>query len=200
MTPFRRDVQLACASARMESARHQHDEELARRVYSYFIFRLRQPEDAERLTRLSFERVWREENLRRDGEGESDLRVLATARAVIAENPRPRGAAKYVPAASEAGGGRIRLGDQLAMALGRLHGREREALALRFGAELSVGEIAELIDRTPAEVKQRLARGVRSLIGLGLLPKKEGRRRSAAKRSGSGRTEQGDAEKQEPGD
>ena len=40
-----------------------HDEDLARRVYSYFIFRLRQPEDAERLTRLSFERLWREARL-----------------------------------------------------------------------------------------------------------------------------------------
>jgi hypothetical protein len=31
------------------------DQGLARRVYAYFIFRLRRPADVERLTRLSFE-------------------------------------------------------------------------------------------------------------------------------------------------
>ncbi len=120
-----------------------------------------------------------------------------SARAVIAENPRPRGASRVTSVEHASGGGRTHpgLGEQLAMALGRLHGREREALALRFGAELSVGEIAELLDRTPAEVKQRLARGVRGLIDLGVLPK-EARRNSAAKRPGARSTQQGEQEKQ----
>ena len=83
------------------------------------------------------------------------------------------------------------------MAIGRLHGREREALALRFGAELSVGEIAELIDRTPAEVKQRLARGVRMLIELRGIAEGGRARKSAAKRPGAGGSEQGKAEKRE---
>src|SRR5512144_1844115 len=83
--------------ARMAARRDLQDEDLARRVYSYFIFRLRQPEDAERLTRLSFERVWREANLSRETEQEPDLPVFAAARAVIAENPRPRGASRVSP-------------------------------------------------------------------------------------------------------
>jgi len=83
--------------------------------------------------------------------------------------------------------------------MGRLHGREREALALRFGAELSVGEISELIDRPPAEVKQRLARGTRNLIQLGVLPKESPARKSpagksAAKRPRAGGAKEGEAE------
>jgi DNA-directed RNA polymerase specialized sigma24 family protein len=186
----------------MPTARHQHDEDLARRVYSYFIFRLRQPEDAERLTRLSFERIWREANLSRDTEPEPDLPVFAAARAVIAENPRPRGASRVTPEGDAEGEDGIptRLGNKLTMAIGRLHGRERDTLALRFGAELSVGEIAELIDRTPAEVKQRLARGVRTLIELGVLPKEGQMRKSAAKRPGAGGSKQGEPEEGEAAD
>ena len=177
-----------------------HDEDLARRVYAYFIFRLRRPADAERLTRLSFERVWQEANVSREAKQEPDLPLFAAARAVIADNPRPRDARRVGPSSRSTqseDGASTRLGDELAMAIGRLHGRERDALALRFGAELSVGEIAELLDRTPAEVKQRLARGVRTLIDLGVLPKDGQTRKSAAKRPRAGRSEQGETEKRE---
>src|SRR5262249_7347225 len=139
------------------------------------------------------------EKLSRRPEAERELPVFATARAVIADNPRPRGASKYVPSDPETGnGGRAGLSDRLSMGIGRLHGRERDALALRFGAELSVGEIAELLDRTPAEVKQRLARGIRTLIELGLLPKK-GAGASAAEGTGPGSPEKGETEKDETG-
>src|SRR3954464_6676392 len=138
----------------MQTARTHQDEDLARRVYSYFVFRLRQPENAEELTRVSFEGMWGEANLGRDEVSEPELAVFTAARAVIAENPRPRGASRVDPSNGDAegeAGAPIRLRNDIAMAVGRLHGREREALALRFGAELSVGEIAELMDRTPAE-------------------------------------------------
>src|SRR5262245_5366224 len=183
----------------MPGAVHQHDEELARRVYSYFIFRLRQPEDAQRLTRLTFKRIWEQEKLSSRPDAERELPVFASARAVIADTPRPRGASKYVPTDAKAGdGGRARLSDSLSMAIGRWHGRERDALALRFGAELSVGEIAELLNRSPAEVKQRLARGTRTLIELGVLPK-EGAGASAAEGTGPGSPEKGEPEKDETG-
>jgi DNA-directed RNA polymerase specialized sigma24 family protein len=187
----------------MPTPAQEHEEDLARRVYSYFIFRLRQPEDAERLTKLSFERIWREANLGRETEDEPDLPVFAAARAVIAENPRSQGAARVAPSEEAAERGErsaTGLGNELAIAMGRLHGREREALALRFGAELSVGEIALLLDRTPAEVKQRLARGTRTLIDLGVLPKEGRPRTSAAKRPGAGRSKQGKAEKEDSAD
>jgi DNA-directed RNA polymerase specialized sigma24 family protein len=149
------------------------DEDLARRVYAYFIFRLRQPREAERLTRLSFERVWQEANLSREVEQEPDMPLFAAARAVIADNPLGRGVSKIGgsrPADEGAEGDPTGLNSDLAMAIGRLHRRERDALALRFGGELTIAEIAELLDQTPAEIKQRLARGVRGLVKLGVLP------------------------------
>src|SRR6058998_3527664 len=103
-------------SVQMPTPAQEHEEDLARRVYSYFIFRLRQPEDAERLTKLSFERVWREANLGRETEQEPDLPVFAAARAVIAENPRPRGATRMASAEGDAGGesgSGSRLGNEL---------------------------------------------------------------------------------------
>jgi DNA-directed RNA polymerase specialized sigma24 family protein len=182
------------------------DEDLARRVFAYFVFRLRQPDDAERLTRLTFDRLWQDARLGRETEGEPDLPVFATARAVIADHPRLRGTSR-VPAAAarDRDQGRTGLSNELALAIGRLHGRERDALALRFGAELSIGEIAELLDRTPADVKQRLARGVRGLISLGVLPeeakpRRAAPRRSAAKRPGARRAKEGKAEKRQTGD
>jgi len=182
----------------------RRDEELARRVYAYFIFRLRRQEDAERLTRRSFQRVWEEAKLSRDVAGqEPELPLFAAARAVIAENPRPRGASRVARSSRrlQAEDGRqVGLSDELALAIGRMHGREREALALRFGAELSVGEIAELLDRTPAEVKQRLARGVRGLIALGVLPKRSQKRRSASERAGTRGAKKGKTQKRSAGD
>jgi DNA-directed RNA polymerase specialized sigma24 family protein len=169
------------------------DQELARRVYAYFIFRLRQPAEAERLTRLAFERIWEAESMGR-GERDQELPMFAAARAVLAESPRPRGAVRVAPAAKQEEGKATGLGDSLTMAIGRLHGRERDALALRFGAELSVGEIAELLDRTPADVKQRLARGVRQLLDLGVLPKEDPAGRSA-QRSRPRRAEKGEPKK-----
>jgi DNA-directed RNA polymerase specialized sigma24 family protein len=171
------------------------DEDRARRVYSYFIFRLRQPEDAERLTRLSFERVWEAERLGSGADGDPDTTLFAAARRVIAENPRRRGASKVVRSGGADGKeGPTGLSDELAIAIGRLHGRERDALALRFGAELTIGEIAELLDRTPADIKQRLARGVRSLSELGVLPKQRAGGKSAAKRPRAGGPKGGKSE------
>jgi DNA-directed RNA polymerase specialized sigma24 family protein len=172
------------------------DEDLARRVYAYFVFRLRQPAEAERLTRLTFESVWEQERLGREPGQDSELSLFGTARSVIAQNPRRRGASRVRSSKPE--GGATGLSNELAMAIGRLQGRERDAVALRFGAELSVGEIAELLDRTPAEVKQRLARGTRMLLTLGVLPKESRSRGSAAQRAGSRSAKQADEEQKKP--
>ena len=176
------------------------DEDLARRVYSYFIFRLRQPEDAERLTRLSFERVWHEANLARDEEAEPELPFFAAARGVIADNPRGRGVSRVAAPRGhqDERGVPTGLSDALAMAIGRLHGRERDALALRFGAELPIGEIAALLGRTPAEVKQRLARGVRRLIELRVLPDQTQAQSSTTERAGATGAKKGKGEKRHP--
>jgi RNA polymerase sigma factor (sigma-70 family) len=176
------------------------DEDLARRVYAYFVFRLRQPEEAERLTRLTFESIWERERLGRDPGREPQLAVFAAARTVIAENPRRRGASRVRGSgpAEDTDGDATGLSNELALAIGRLDGRERDALALRFGADLSVGEIAELLDRTPADVKQRLARGTRMLLTLGVLPK-ESRSPRSAQRARSRSADQADGEEKKSG-
>jgi DNA-directed RNA polymerase specialized sigma24 family protein len=170
-----------------------HDEDLARRIYAYLIFRLRQPLEAERLTQLSFQRLWQEAAVGREIAGDPYLPTFAIARTVLAETPRSRGAVRFSPP-THAEGAPSGISNELAIALGRLHGRERDALALRFGGELSVGEIAELLDRTPADVKQRLARGIRGLIDLGVLP--DEKPASAAKRPRARRPEQGEREQE----
>ena len=77
------------------------DEDLTRRVYAYFIFRLRQPGEAERLTRLSFERIWEQARLSREVEQEPDLPTFAAARAVIARDGLDAASVRRV--AAEAG-------------------------------------------------------------------------------------------------
>src|SRR3954447_15028293 len=98
------------------------NQDLAKRTYAYFVFRLRQPEDAERLTRLTLERIWERERLSRGAEEDPEMRVFATARAVIADNPRQRGASKVGSAPGHEGTA-TGLGNEVAMAIGRLHGR-----------------------------------------------------------------------------
>ena len=168
------------------------DHELARRVYSYFIFRLRQPEEAERLTRLTFQRAKRSVRRADDEEVEPDQRIFSAARAVIAANPRGRGATRIESREQDDGRG---IGNELALGLSRLHARERDAIALRFGAELGIDQISELLDRTPVDVKQRLARGVRSLSDLGVLPGERPRSQASTKGARAGRAEQGEPKK-----
>jgi DNA-directed RNA polymerase specialized sigma24 family protein len=180
----------------MRTSHANLDEDLARRIYAYFIFRLRQPTDAERLTRLTFDRIREAENLGRTDRADTELPVFTAARAVISENPRPRRATRVDPSRREDDTASTGLGDSVAMAIGRLGGRERDALALRFGADLSIGEIGELLDRTPADVKQRLARGTRMLLDLGVLPKEGPKKSSAAQRPGAGSAEQSEQEKE----
>jgi DNA-directed RNA polymerase specialized sigma24 family protein len=193
-TRVRTAANVSALTAGMAAHHPAHLADQARRVYSYFAFRLRQPEEAERLTRLTFERA-RRAAAGDDADRDPDQRLFAAARAVIATHPRRRGASRVAPPDDRAKGGEdgpTALSNELVLAIGRLHGRERDALALRFGAELGVAEIAELLDRTPADVKQRLARGVRTLSELGVLPKQ---RRPAgglsAERSGAGGAEGG---------
>jgi RNA polymerase sigma factor (sigma-70 family) len=161
----------------------QANDEWVRGVYRFFVFRLRPPEEAERLTRITFETALRHRDRPlRDREGDEvwvspQVRLLAIARGVIAAHPlRVRSPSRTVASAQTAKADEIYLrADRasglsldLAKAIRRLGRREREALALRFGAELPIAEIAQLLDRTPADVKQRLARGVRRLGELGI--------------------------------
>jgi RNA polymerase sigma-70 factor (ECF subfamily) len=53
--------------------------------------------------------------------------------------------------------------DQLARALETLSAEEREAVALRFGADLSVPEMAKVLDEPLTTVEGRVYRALRKL-------------------------------------
>jgi RNA polymerase sigma-70 factor (ECF subfamily) len=53
--------------------------------------------------------------------------------------------------------------DELARALARLSGEEREAIALRFGSELTVPEMAKLLGEPLTTVEGRVYRALRKL-------------------------------------
>ena len=143
-------------------------------VYGYFGYRLRSREEAEDLTQLTFERA-----LKAWGRYDSKRASVGTWLMVIARNalidhyrssagPRQEplsdeqaetGALGHEPADQRALGISPELEDALAL----LGERERELLALRFGADLSGPEIAELTDLSLANVQQILSRSLRRL-------------------------------------
>ena len=141
-------------------------------VYGYLAFRGRSPEEAEALTTETFERalkVWS----RFDPRGaEPRTWLLGIARNVYIDSRR-RGAP--VPAGRPEGldltaGPRSeeRLGSdaELAAALRRLKRPERDTIALCFGAELSIADVAEVTGTSVADAQQILSRSLRRLRTL----------------------------------
>jgi len=53
--------------------------------------------------------------------------------------------------------------DRLRLVLGACDARTREVLALRYGADLSVAEIAAIVGKSEAAVKKQLTRALRAL-------------------------------------
>jgi RNA polymerase sigma-70 factor (ECF subfamily) len=129
---------------------------------------------AEDLTAATFERVvrsWR----RFDSERASERTwILAIARNLLTDHFRRQGRARLVsveehPAVldrlvDEKGPLEEELArEELERLLSPLSPRDREVLALRFGADLDGAEIAELLDLTTANVHQILSRSLRRL-------------------------------------
>ena len=67
------------------------------------------------------------------------------------------------PVAAESGAEALELRDELQRALAALSADEREAIALRFGAELTVPEIAEALGEPLTTVEGRVYRALRKL-------------------------------------
>lgn len=63
----------------------------------------------------------------------------------------------------DAGLARVEARDSLAKAMASLSDEEREAVALRYGAELTVPEVAELLDEKLSTVEGRVYRALRRL-------------------------------------
>lgn len=141
-------------------------------VYGFIAYRVRSRADAEDLTQATFERAlaaWRQYDAGRGG-----LRtwLLAIARNAVADHHR-RGPGRAEEPADALTVGRDVLVDPeepawgldpvLAGALAALGQRDREVVALRFGADLAGPEIAALTGLTLANVQQILSRSLRRL-------------------------------------
>ena len=163
------NLELGCMAAATDiqhlCANHVED------VYGYLAFRVRSPEEAEDLTRETFERAlkaWPFDSRR----AEPRTWLLGIARRAYIDS-RGRGAA--VPAGrpegrSSSAGPRPeeRLGPdpELAAALRKLKRPERDAIALCFGAELSIADVAEVTGTSVADAQQILSRSLRRLRAL----------------------------------
>jgi RNA polymerase sigma factor (sigma-70 family) len=143
------------------------------RVYGFIAYRVGSREDAEDLTSQTFEkalRAWHRYDERRAPPG---AWLITIARNLVIDHFRgARAQAAHAPlhdvpdSAMPAGAGTepdLGVSPELARALGRLEDREREVLALRFGADLTGQQIADVTGMTLANAQQVLSRTLRRL-------------------------------------
>jgi RNA polymerase sigma-70 factor (ECF subfamily) len=138
-----------------------HPEELIRRVYAYVAYRIGDGPDAEDVTSETFERALRYRDSYDKSRGEPAAWLIGIARRSIA------GAASAPMPVPDPGTERPAAGDleedmvrrlTVAAGLARLSERDRELLALRYGADLTVGQIGELLELRPNAVEVALHR------------------------------------------
>jgi RNA polymerase sigma-70 factor (ECF subfamily) len=133
-------------------------------VYAFFVYRLGRTHDAEDLTQATFERAWRAWGRFDEGRGSARAWLLAIARNLLVDHHRaarpsePLDARLAVGPSPEPG-----LDPRLASALAQLSDRDREVIALRFGADLAGAEIAQLCGLSLGNVQQILSRSLRRL-------------------------------------
>jgi RNA polymerase sigma-70 factor (ECF subfamily) len=158
--------------ARAESFAALYDE-YVQRIYGFFGYRLGTREDAEDLTQATFERAlkaWK----RFDPERASAATwLLAIARNLLIDHLRQGGrdvhsiggSAPEEPAlqAEPASEPDLGISPELERALTALSQRDREVIALRFGADLTGPEISELTGLSLANVQQIISRSLRRL-------------------------------------
>ena len=143
-------------------------------VYGYFIFRLVPPVMAEELTGRAFERAFEIWGTLDRGRLSARAWLLAIAHDLYVDhrrrNPSPhegeldeQAVTEPSPASGDSRREALGVEPELAAALRRLSRREREALALCFGGDLALPELATLLGVEPDEGKKYLARGLRGV-------------------------------------
>jgi RNA polymerase sigma-70 factor (ECF subfamily) len=144
----------------------RHPEELIRRVYSYVAYRIGDGPEAEDVTSSTFERALRYRASFDPAKGSAQAWVLGIARTCIADHFR-------ASAVSAADLHEVRAGENVESealerltvqaAVARLGERDRELIALRYGADLKVREIAALLDERTNTIEVALHRAVARL-------------------------------------
>jgi RNA polymerase sigma-70 factor (ECF subfamily) len=142
-------------------------------VYGFFAYRVGSRDDAEDLTQQTFERALRAWDRFDPRRAAASTWLIAIARNLLIDHYRalrPQAAnlaiedvpLSELPTANGAGP-QVGLEPELADALDGLGQRDREILALRYGADLTGPEIVELTGLTLGNVQQILSRSLRKL-------------------------------------
>jgi RNA polymerase sigma factor (sigma-70 family) len=149
-----------------------YDEQVSN-VYGFFAYRVRCRADAEDLTQQTFERALRAWSSFDPERGPLGAWLMTIAHNLLVDHYRRAGADRHEPLedldderlGSEAPDPDLGLDPGLAEALATLSPRDREVIALRFGADLSGPDIAALSELSLANVQQILSRSLRRLRG-----------------------------------
>jgi RNA polymerase sigma-70 factor (ECF subfamily) len=149
-------------------------EEHAARLYSFLAYRTGNRALAEDLLSETFERVLRSRQ-RFDPRRGSERRWLYTIALNLLRDHARRASneervLQHVGAgapfdAADAGLAAVEHRDELTRALATLSDEEREALALRFGADLKLREVARVLGDGESAVEGRIYRALRKLRG-----------------------------------
>jgi len=135
-------------------------EPLLRRVYAYVAYRVADRTEAEDITSETFERALRYRDRYDDRKGEPIAWLLGIARNCVYDAQlRPRTAAPREPEPTHEGvDAEVVDRVSLEQAMARLTIDDRELLALRYGADLTVRDMARLLDRRTNSVEVALSR------------------------------------------
>lgn len=148
-------------------------EEHVWRVYGFIAYRVRSREDAEDLTSQTFERALRSWHRYDAGRSPPGPWLITIARNLVIDHfrsapargaPAPMHELPDAALPSTAGPEHdLGIAPELAAALSGLGDREREIIGLRFGADLTGQQIAEVTGMTLANAQQILSRTLRAL-------------------------------------
>lgn len=143
-------------------------EALVRAVYGYVAYRIGEGPDAEDVTSETFERALRYRASYDAKKGEPIAWLIGIARRCLAELPRPISARQeWIDAHDpvDVEGDTVR---RLALraALASLGERDRELIALRYGADLTARQIGELLDARTNAIEVALSRARARLAEL----------------------------------
>lgn len=133
---------------------------LIRRVYAYVAYRIGDGADAEDLTSETFARAVRYRESYDASKGTPITWLIGIARRCVDESFRHPRAGSDPPDRAAPGDLELDAVERLTMtaAVSRLNERERELIALRYGADLSARQIAERLDLSTTAVDVALHR------------------------------------------
>ena len=146
----------------------ERPDELIRRVYAYVAYRLRDRDEAEDVTSEVFERALRYRATYDPSRGKPIGWLIGIARRCIADrgrNPLEAGETAETAAPGDLEAEVARRLD-LAAAVALLPLRDRELVALRYGADLTARQIGKVLDLETNAVEVALHRALRRLRAL----------------------------------